>query len=420
MLNTRSEVLNPKTLRAVPNYSEQRLAPQPQQRIPELDGLRGVAIAMVIIVHYFSAPIPASAPPLLRMAQTATALCWSGVDLFFVLSGYLIGGILLEARESPNYFKVFYIRRICRIFPIYFLFCGACAFLFRFFPPVKFPQFSQLFVPSAPWYAYASFTQNIWMSVRGLWGPALLVVTWSLAVEEQFYLTLPAIVRFVRKSALPYFLMAGVILAPVVRTVLLIADPRNRMGLYVLLPCRMDSLLLGVLAAWALRKPEVSDFLIGRRRLIWKIFAFLAVGVLCFVPRPYIFWIPMVTLGYDLLALFFVTALVLVLLHPESWLAQAMRWRWLRALGAISYGAYLIHMAIYGLCMGFLLGRAGTLRTWVDLGVTLLALVLTLGIAQFSWRFFESPIVRRGHAMRYESLPLSSIPSSVARSQATH
>jgi peptidoglycan/LPS O-acetylase OafA/YrhL len=93
------------------------LSPNVTRRIPELDGLRGFAILIVVLLHYFYKPgVPA--PPVFTRFQSLFRLGWTGVDLFFVLSGFLIGGILLNARDSPNYFKTFYIRRFFRIIPI--------------------------------------------------------------------------------------------------------------------------------------------------------------------------------------------------------------------------------------------------------------------------------------------------------------
>src|SRR3984893_13519432 len=91
-----------------------------QPRIPELDGLRGFAILLVVSIHYFYDP-GANLPKSLHYLQSLFALGWTGVDLFFVLSGFLIGGILLEVRTSSNYFKTFYIRRFFRIVPLYYL-----------------------------------------------------------------------------------------------------------------------------------------------------------------------------------------------------------------------------------------------------------------------------------------------------------
>ena len=91
------------------------------KRIPELDGLRGIAIALILILHYFVVNIKADLGSTLAYFLACFRLTWSGVDLFFVLSGFLIGGILLDNRESTNYFRVFYVRRTCRIFPLYYV-----------------------------------------------------------------------------------------------------------------------------------------------------------------------------------------------------------------------------------------------------------------------------------------------------------
>jgi peptidoglycan/LPS O-acetylase OafA/YrhL len=90
-------------------------------RIPELDGLRGLAILLVIVCHYVGNPEHSPLGFLAHRFLLAFTIGWSGVDLFFVLSGFLIGGILLDARDSPNYFRAFYMRRVFRILPIYYL-----------------------------------------------------------------------------------------------------------------------------------------------------------------------------------------------------------------------------------------------------------------------------------------------------------
>ena len=87
------------------------------RRIPELDGFRGIAVAIALYFHYIRYATVARPPSLLGYLYTSTNLIWSGMEMFFVLSGFLIGGILLDARDSPNYFSTFYIRRVCRIMP---------------------------------------------------------------------------------------------------------------------------------------------------------------------------------------------------------------------------------------------------------------------------------------------------------------
>src|SRR5215467_9983632 len=146
----------------------------------ELDGLRGIAVLLVVYHHWMPLTLNISGD---SVAGRLGALSWSGVDLFFVLSGFLIGGILLDHKNSPSYFKTFYIRRVCRILPLYIL-CLALFYMTK--------SSGWLWNSPLPWYSYATFTQNFWTAFRGNSAEALwLVPTWSLAVEEQFYLTLP-------------------------------------------------------------------------------------------------------------------------------------------------------------------------------------------------------------------------------------
>ena len=153
------------------------------RRIPELDGLRGFAILLVLVYHYIATPEHRPLGfPLHRLFQ-ALSVCWSGVDLFFVLSGFLIGGILLESRESPRYFQAFYLRRIHRILPIYY----SWLFLYvvvRFVSARLAPGWSLLNssdYTGVP--AYIVFIQNFFYfrsRLDWIW----LGVTWSLAIEE--------------------------------------------------------------------------------------------------------------------------------------------------------------------------------------------------------------------------------------------
>src|SRR5712692_8308881 len=128
-------------------------------RIPELDGLRGIAIGMVIIWHYFSTVVQTRPGSPLSYFEEATRITWSGVDLFFVLSGFLIGGILLDNREAPGYFKAFYARRVCRIFPLYY----ACLALFAVawllaLPLGRNPGLDWLLARPMPAWSYVTFT----------------------------------------------------------------------------------------------------------------------------------------------------------------------------------------------------------------------------------------------------------------------
>lgn len=379
------------------------------RRIPELDGLRGVAIGLVIITHYVTAPLTVHRPNPLAYLQIATRLSWSGVDLFFVLSGFLIGGILLDAQTSRNYFKVFYLRRACRILPIYLLFFGAIAICYLFVYPSNPATLQWLFQAPMPWYSYLAFLQNFWMVGANYLGPAALAITWSLAVEEQFYLTLPAVIRLVQKPGLPYIFFSGLVGAPLFRIALLLWWPQRQTALYVLLPSRIDDLLLGVFAAWAVRTPDVWAWMVARRRFLWAALPVFGAGLTYFTIHSDFYSIPVASVGYDWLALFYLIALLLVLIEPQSWLGRAMRWRWLMSLGTIAYGTYLIHVLIYGLCMAYFRHHGPVLASLRDLWVTLGALALTIVLAQLSWRFFERHFVRLGHQFQYEETPMHSV-----------
>jgi peptidoglycan/LPS O-acetylase OafA/YrhL len=368
-------------------------------RIPELDGLRGAAIAMVLFFHYVSYAIKARPAGVFGYLFLRTRLFWCGVDLFLVLSGFLIGGILLDARDSPHYFKTFYVRRICRIVPIYFLFLGVVALAsWLLYRPIGQPL-DWVFAGNLPWYAYASFTQNIWMVERNDLGSLVLVITWSLALEEQFYLLLPAVIRFVRRSALPYVFLTGIFIAPALRIFIALRYPQNHWAPYLLLPCRMDAFFLGALCAFYLREPESWRMLVRRRNSIYYALAILLAGTLVLNESPIA--ISMQSIGYDWVALLFTTALLLALTDSSGVLARALSARWLRGFGKIAYNVYLFHMLFYGMCISLLTGHGYLLSGWKDLGATLFALAITLTFAKLSWRYFENPIVRWGHAWQY-------------------
>src|ERR1700739_188454 len=189
-------------------------------RIPELDGIRGAAIASLLLYPYFFLTFqfrPGSLPAYL---QATGRLGWSGVDLFFVLSGFLIGGILLDARKSSNYFKVFYTRRFLRIVPIYAV-CLAGAFgLISIMRLDATGKFAWMWTNQLPWTPYLVFLQNFWMAHRNTLGLFGLTVTWSLAVEEQFYLTLPLVIRILNPRQLIGALIVGILTAPILRIAL--------------------------------------------------------------------------------------------------------------------------------------------------------------------------------------------------------
>src|SRR5271170_207550 len=190
--------------------------PDSPGRIPELDGLRGLAILLVVICHYIADAEHSQLGFWWHHFLSALSVGWSGVDLFFVLSGFLIGGILLDSRNSPRYFRTFYLRRIYRILPIYYTWVALYAAIVAvgvYLLPGRMPVAARDLgvVP-----VYVLFLQNAFSS-PSVFQAQWLGVTWSLAVEEQFYLFAPPLVRMISTRRLAYALGTIVCAAPLLR-----------------------------------------------------------------------------------------------------------------------------------------------------------------------------------------------------------
>jgi peptidoglycan/LPS O-acetylase OafA/YrhL len=372
-------------------------------RVPELDGIRGVAILIVVVYHYLvlegQAPL---SPRLLPLALMG----WSGVDLFFVLSGFLIGGILLDVRGAANYYRVFYARRCYRILPLYMVLCVAVGLVYVSGLTSDTPVRAWLFNEKLPWYAYLSFGQNVWMVARGAMDARAIDATWSLAIEEQFYLAVPFIIRIVPERWLPVVLGAGVVAAPAARVAcrLALGAGAGDMGAYALTPCRMDALLVGVLAAWALRRPRVIGWLERHGVALYAAAAVCGAGVAYLILRRSDLGSPaVISWGYTCVALFYVTALLLAVTQPSGPLAWALRRRPLMGAGTLAYFVYLFHMPVLGLAHWALRGTTPELATPGAWATTALASVVVFGLARASWTWFERPLLRRGHRHEYRA-----------------
>ena len=359
-------------------------------RISELDGLRGVAILLVVIWHYLPGIVSDAPPRVLELANSAIRFAWSGVDLFFVLSGFLIGGILLDHRESRNYFRTFYARRAYRILPVY----AATLVAFVVFSRSRFQAVSWLFDQPMPAWSYLTFTQNYTMAGAGSFGALWLGMTWSLAVEEQFYAVLPLVVWLVPQAILPLVLGTMALAAPIARGLLFTTDPHWSTACYMWMPARADSLMLGVLAAVALRRPDFQAFVSRQRGLVHGSLALLALAmVVMALMHETVFSPRMALYGYSVLAAFYAVALILAATAREGEpIGRLLRVRPLRYAGTLAYSTYLIHIPLLGM-------SSLVVRRQAAAGI--LGIVLTFLIAALSWRFFEKPLVLRGHRHQY-------------------
>jgi peptidoglycan/LPS O-acetylase OafA/YrhL len=308
------------------------------------------------------------------------------VDLFFVLSGFLIGGILIDARGSENFFSTFYVRRCFRILPLYVVACLAYFPLGAFFW-AKF----HASMAAMPWYVYATFTQNFWLN-QSRW-PAYLCQSWSLAVEEQFYLTLPLLIWLVSPEKLWRVAIVGIGGVISFRALLYAKFHAAAMTpIYVLLPCRADDLLMGLLVAIAMRNDARRWIEVNRGKMGLFIGTWIAVLAVCArkgigVMTP---WMSLV--GYTGFGVFYACILMLTLTSVGR-LKRFFSKPFLCWLGTIAYGLYLVHVPILNLSDAFFRHTPMT--------ALLVAITASLVLSHLSWSLLESRLVKIGHRFVY-------------------
>ncbi len=363
------------------------------KRIPELDGIRGVAILLVLLWHYIQNPLQPGTNSVLIFIKQSLGFAWSGVDLFFVLSGFLIGGILLDNREAPHYFKAFYIRRVCRIFPLYYLNIGIFM-LFIWFGIGETGPARQLYADqSVSIWSYLSFTQNITMSAANTGGADWLSVTWSLAVEEQFYLLLPLLIRYSSRSYLPYILLWFIVMAPYMRYSM------PGLSAYINSPWRADSLLLGTLMAYVIHQPGWLERLKHYSTALSIAAIFMLSGIAFATGNS------LLKLGGAIthlwLSILFAILILIPIVNDGGLFARLLRCRLLIWFGTISYGIYLFHVPISKLVHVMMGNAHPVIASWLDAGTTLLSLLITLLFSSLLYFLFERKILRFGHSIKY-------------------
>jgi len=359
---------------------------------PALDGVRGIAIILVLL-HHFTLFDPTTTFG--AWLGFVALLGWSGVDLFFVLSGFLITGILIDARDSDRYFTSFYARRTLRIFPLYYL-----VVFVSFVVLPWFPRWHALLVGPAdvPQWPYWTYLVNFAIADRDAFQHGVLDVAWSLAIEEQFYLVWAVVVWLLSPKWLGPLCAAIVLAAPIARTVALQLGAHT-VDVYVLPHLRADTLALGGLLAWLVRRRSLR---LHPHTAAWVCVAALAgaVGAALLDASPW--WSGLWTqrVGYTLFAMAGAGLIVSAIMGPQdSWISTLLSAGWLRAFGKYSYCMYLIHLPVSRVVQEYVLAPAqfpavmgamwpGQVGYWV------LATIPTFAIGWLSWRVFESPILR--------------------------
>jgi peptidoglycan/LPS O-acetylase OafA/YrhL len=360
-----------------------------RHHVAALDGLRGVAIVLVLL-HQFDPTRAAT------ISELLLGVGWIGVQLFFVLSGFLITGILLDTRSSPVYYRSFFVRRVLRIFPLYY---GVLFVAFVIIPQL-------LPVPDG----YGRHQAWLWAYLANFAmpfgrGETAFPHFWSLCVEEQFYLIWPFLVRWagLRGTAILSLIVIAVAIGSRVLVRHLLPGEPGLEAAYVFTPCRADALAIGALAAIAIRV-EGTAALLRRLRPEWILapgLAVLCAGLLTghlarSGPAMEIYGYTAIALGFALM--------LLASLQPRTWYAELLSFAPLRRCGTYSYGMYVFHapLQIYiGLpLLAHLWHGNPTLPEALAYEVSAIAVTFVIGFA--SYRLYE----RRFLALKAQLAPV--------------
>lgn len=348
--------------------------------VPALDGIRGVAILLVLLFH--SGLIILGSGEAGHAYEVIARSSWCGVDLFFVLSGFLITGILLDARASSHYFRNFYARRVLRIFPLYY---GVILWLF-----LQNPEF-----PNQIWYWL--YLQNWGPLFGGETPPMVVQPFWSLAIEEQFYLFWPFLIYFLNRRVIGWVCGALFLLSLVARCIAKVqgVDP---MTIYTVTFFRLDTLSAGALIAVWIRN-DVQHVRLSRIASPALLGFFAAwCAVLFWDGGFYIDGPASQTVGYSLFAILSALLIFLVLekesrLRPLTWILER---RLLRHFGNRSYAIYIFQMMILIPINQLYLSRWKVAGASVSGAVYAfgIAVLLILLLAEISWHCYEKQFLK--------------------------
>lgn len=348
-------------------------------RRADLDGLRGIAIILTLLLHYVSRggyfPVNSAPEPIFNLLDSF----WSGVDIFFVLSGFLIGGILIDNKKASNFFQVFYRRRALRILPIALL---SISFSYLLMPLLGIDLQASNQVPA---WAYILFINNFW-TANGVGAYPPLGPMWSLAIEEQFYLIAPWFILFVGHRKWSSILLLIILASPWLR----LTSPWFAAWDFTLY--RLDGLAMGMLVAILLREQRFLAFAKENTHQINKYIFWILAIALIFTISSWPTVHQRIALGVSLNSLSAAAIIVYLSLNKNTQLGTALSRNWLISIGQWSYFTYLMHMPIL-YCVKAT-GIASALQP-------LTALAICLASAWGSWKFIESPLISFGRSKAY-------------------
>jgi peptidoglycan/LPS O-acetylase OafA/YrhL len=337
------------------------IAERPKNYIPQLDGLRAFAVSFVLVAHGLYSEIPS--------LKKITDFGSTGILLFFVISGFLISRILIRSKGAPNYFFNFYARRGLRIWPLYYAVLALSLALLKFGPPQP-SMTSEIHV-----WVYLTYLQNLIYGHQPV--PVGLAPTWTLAVEEQFYLTWPLIVYFSSRRTLRWLCLALMVAAPIIRF-------SNHFDSWNTL-CQLDALALGALFACECYDPnrwlKISRYAV----FLFPLGILLHASGIAWVDR----W-----LNGNLFEIYGGAALVYLTIHTSTLAASVFANSVLTYIGKISYGIYLYNVLVFA-GLGYVLkGIRHSPSITTHLIFLLIGSLLTIAVAAASYSVFESPLLR--------------------------
>lgn len=343
--------------------------------VPALDGVRAIAVILVLLVH---------------LHHSTFSFGWVGVIVFFVLSGYLITRILISTRTSPSFFRTFYLRRSIRIFPIYYLTLGAIAYLGL----VRGESITRL-----PFYlVYSQGLANQWTGVHAGF-PSVFDHSWSLAVEEQFYLFWPVIVYLLPMNALRGLCVLLVALGWIVRLAYSAYYQFNpelaSYMVYTPLESNWDALGMGAFLATLSSK---DDLHVNHSRLRVASFSWIvSVSIFAASSLGYINWSnSMLAQTSGLIFRVILTPaigyfLYCVIDNRNSPASRVLALAPIRRVGKISYGIYLFHFPLFYFVERIAKGHLHATPFWL---IDILKVCVSYVFASLSWQLLEEPINR--------------------------
>jgi peptidoglycan/LPS O-acetylase OafA/YrhL len=363
---------------------------------PALDGVRGLAVLSVLLYHFVAQTVVTNGFE--RALDWALGYGLLGVDLFFILSGFLITGILYDARDETDYFKSFYMRRVLRIFPLYYGVLAVVFFVVPLFPFLRETDLGRLHEHQAWAWLYGV---NVYLSFHGGWGAlSYLDHFWSLAVEEHFYFVWPLLVWLFRSRPKALMNLAlGVALLSFGSRMVASLLGVEQVVTVVLTPFQLDALCLGGFFAIYVR--ETGGGNVMKRALLPMVIAAAAVAVLAFGIQHFTEVGPLALqpVRRGMYRLMLAALLLWAFAAPASSLvSRFFRSGPMVTLGKYSYGLYVYHHFLSYYFSShrteFEVARVVGSHTLAVLIQAVVGIGVSMAVAWLSFEYFEKPFLR--------------------------